>query len=83
MGNETELKFEASPQDLKRLKTSQFLHPRMGTPVKEENLIFHNRYALLSRDNFNGNPDGSLDLYVQKDSPGCVADAPRRRAQTP
>ena len=39
MGNETELKFEASPQDLKRLKTSQLLHRRMGKPVKEENLI--------------------------------------------
>lgn len=30
-----------------------------------------NRYALLSRDKFKRNPDGSMDLYVQKQSPGA------------
>jgi inorganic triphosphatase YgiF len=39
MVSEIELKFEASPQDLKRLKTSQLLNRRMGKPVKEENLL--------------------------------------------
>jgi uncharacterized protein (TIGR03000 family) len=29
-----------------------------------------NRYALGSRDKLKENPDGSVDLYVQKDSPG-------------
>ena len=29
-----------------------------------------NRYALLSRDEFKRNADGSMDLYVQKESPG-------------
>ncbi len=29
-----------------------------------------NRYALLSRDTFKRNPDGSMDLYVQKAPPG-------------
>jgi hypothetical protein len=30
-----------------------------------------NRYALLSRDKFKRNPDDSMDLYVQKESPGA------------
>ena len=30
-----------------------------------------NRYALSSYDNLKKNPDGSLDLYIQKDSPGA------------
>ena len=30
-----------------------------------------NRYALLSRDTFKRNPDGSMDLYIQKESPGA------------
>jgi hypothetical protein len=30
-----------------------------------------NRYALSSRDTFQHNPDGSMDLYVQKESPGA------------
>jgi hypothetical protein len=30
-----------------------------------------NRYALLSRDKFKHNPDGSMDLYIQKESPGA------------
>ena len=29
-----------------------------------------NCYALLSRDKFKSNPDGSMDLYIQKESPG-------------
>ena len=28
------------------------------------------RYALLSRDTFKRNPDASMDLYIQKESPG-------------
>ena len=34
-----------------------------------------NRYALLSRDKFNVNPDGSMDLYIQKESPGTQKEA--------
>ena len=30
-----------------------------------------NRYSLSSRDNFKHNPDGSMDLYIQKNSPGA------------
>jgi DNA sulfur modification protein DndE len=30
-----------------------------------------NRYALSSRDTFQYNPDGSMDLYVQKEPPGA------------
>ena len=30
-----------------------------------------NRYALLSRDKFKRSPDGSMDLYIQKESPGA------------
>ena len=30
-----------------------------------------NRYSLSSRDKFQQNPDGSIDLYIQKDSPGA------------
>ncbi len=30
-----------------------------------------NRYSLSSRDQFQHNPDGSMDLYIQKDSPGA------------
>jgi DNA sulfur modification protein DndE len=30
-----------------------------------------NRHALSSRDKFKRNPDGSMDLYVQKESPGA------------
>jgi hypothetical protein len=29
-----------------------------------------NRYSLSSRDKFQHNPDGSMDLYIQKESPG-------------
>ena len=29
-----------------------------------------NRYTLSQRDKFNVNPDGSVDLYLQADSPG-------------
>jgi DNA sulfur modification protein DndE len=30
-----------------------------------------NRYSLSSRDKFQHNPDGSMDLYIQKESPGA------------
>ena len=30
-----------------------------------------NRYSLSSRDKFQQNPDGSMDLYIQKGSPGA------------
>lgn len=30
-----------------------------------------NRYSLSSRDMFQNNPDGSMDLYIQKESPGA------------
>jgi hypothetical protein len=30
-----------------------------------------NRYALSSRDKFQENPDGSIDLYIQSESPGA------------
>jgi DNA sulfur modification protein DndE len=30
-----------------------------------------NRYSLSSRDPFQRNPDGSMDLYIQKESPGA------------
>jgi hypothetical protein len=29
-----------------------------------------NRYTVSSRSKFKTNPDGSIDLYIQKDSPG-------------
>jgi hypothetical protein len=31
-----------------------------------------NRYSLSSRDKFQHNPDGSMDLYIQKESPGAA-----------
>ncbi len=34
-----------------------------------------NRYTLSSRNKFNTNPDGSLDLYIQHDSPGSEKEA--------
>ena len=34
-----------------------------------------NRYTLSSRDNFVSNPDGSMDLYLQADSPGKAKEA--------
>jgi hypothetical protein len=34
-----------------------------------------NRYTLSSRSKFNYNKDGSLDLYIQKDSPGADKEA--------
>jgi hypothetical protein len=30
-----------------------------------------NRYSLSSRDTFQENPDGSMDLYIQTESPGA------------
>ena len=29
-----------------------------------------NRYSISARQNLKANPDGSVDLYIQKDSPG-------------
>jgi hypothetical protein len=34
-----------------------------------------NRYTLSQRDNFVTNPDGSVDLYLQADSPGTAKEA--------
>jgi hypothetical protein len=34
-----------------------------------------NRYGLSQRDHFNTNPDGSVDLYVQAESPGKAKEA--------
>ena len=34
-----------------------------------------NRYTLNQRDKFAGNPDGSVDLYLQADSPGNPKEA--------
>ena len=34
-----------------------------------------NRYALSSYDNLKQNPDGSLDLYLQRESPGADKEA--------
>ena len=39
MGNETELKFQISPKDLRRLKAARALHRSDGKPAKEENLV--------------------------------------------
>lgn len=33
------------------------------------------RYTLSSRNKFKTNPDGSVDLYIQKDSPGKAKEA--------
>jgi hypothetical protein len=30
-----------------------------------------NRYSISPRQNLKANPDGSVDIYVQKDSPGA------------
>ena len=30
-----------------------------------------NRYSISARQNLKSNPDGSVDLYIQKDSPGA------------
>jgi hypothetical protein len=30
-----------------------------------------NRYSISPRENLKENPDGSIDIYVQKDSPGA------------
>jgi hypothetical protein len=30
-----------------------------------------NRYSISARQNLKTNPDGSIDLYIQKDSPGA------------
>ena len=34
-----------------------------------------NRYSLSARQNLIPNPDGSIDLYIQKDSPGAAKEA--------
>ena len=47
-----------------------------GFPMKRAVLYLRvvanpiNRYSISPRQNLKSNPDGSIDLYIQKDSPG-------------
>src|ERR1700689_1144417 len=77
MGSETELKFQVSPQDLKKLRVVRQLRPPDDEPKKSENLLSQS-ISILPSAGLEGKESPSE--YGTSETTGCRRSRPRPQA---